>query len=144
MKYLVLMLTTLLIGAQTQAAVSSDEFVSQFVAQMNRRLVFLNQDRIASQKRPFCTGLSQPQIETIERVVRENSEQTARDFWSKLSPELKCYPIFLPPLKREGWGILLNTKAYWMDIDLIRDTLRDLGLRDNEAMNSKLLDALNP
>ncbi|MEK2688085.1 hypothetical protein [Bdellovibrio sp. GT3] len=144
MKYLVLMLTTLIIGAQAQASVSQDEFVSQFVAQMNRRLVFINQDRIATQKRPFCTGLSQTQIETIKTVVRENSEQTASEFWTKLSPELKCYPIFFPPLKREGWGVLVNTKAYWMDIDLIRDTLRDLGYSNHDAMDSKLLDVMNP
>ncbi len=142
MKHLMLIAFAMILGTQAHASVSADEFVDAFVAGMNRRLVFLNNDRIASQKRPYCTGLTSEKIELIRNIVRENSEQTNDDFVSKLSEQLKCYPIAIPQLKRTGWGFFTNTKAFWMDIKLIQETLRDLG---NQPYNAKvkLLDGVS-
>jgi hypothetical protein len=142
MKHLLLIAFAMILGTQAHASVSADEFVDAFVAGMNRRLVFLNNDRIATQKRPYCTGLSSEKIELIRTIVRENSEQTNDAFVSKLSETLKCYPIAFPQLGREGWGILTNTKALWMDIKLIQETLRDLGNQPYDA-KVKLLDGIN-
>ncbi|QLY24397.1 hypothetical protein [Bdellovibrio sp. KM01] len=141
MKHLLLLAFAMILGSQARASVSVDEFVDSYVAQMNRRLVFTNQDRIAVQKRPYCTGLSNTQVQTIKNIVRENSEQTTEEFLTKLSDELKCYPIAFPQLKREGWGILTNTKAFWMDIELVRATLRDLTHRPIDG-KEKLLDSI--
>jgi hypothetical protein len=144
MKHLLFLAFAMMLGTQAHASVSADEFVDKFVAQMNRRLVFMNQDRISAQKRPYCTGLNKAQVEVITQIVRENTEQTAQEFWTKLSDEIKCYPIAFPQLKREGWGILTNTKAFWMDIELVRATLADLGISHRSGLEGKLLDSLNP
>ncbi|WP_413575197.1 hypothetical protein ACLVWU_12950 [Bdellovibrio sp. HCB290] len=144
MKRFMFVIIAMLLGTQAHASVTSEEFVDQFVAQMNRRLVFVNQDRIAAKYRPFCTGLNKDQIASITSIVSQNPEQTAEEFHKALSEKLQCYPIAIAPLKREGWGILFNTKAYWMDIKLIRDTLADLGLKTHDSMKSKLLDSVHP
>ncbi|MBO9668129.1 MAG: hypothetical protein J7501_15110 [Bdellovibrio sp.] len=142
MKRLLLLAFAMTMGLRANAAsVSGDEFVSHFVAQMNRRLVYMNQDRIMERKRPYCTGLNESQIALITQIVEENPEQSSAEFLDKLAPELKCYPIFFPPAKREGWGILFNTKAYWMDIDLILATLKDLRQGHNVDTRIKLLES---
>ncbi|WP_413584790.1 hypothetical protein [Bdellovibrio sp. HCB274] len=146
MKIFALILTTLLTGAQAFASVTAEEFVTDFVDQANRRLHYTNKERTAAKKRTnYCTALNAEQVKTIKNIIAKNPEITVGEFTLQLGDTLKCYPEFWSPWNRKktARGLLVNSKAYVMDVSLIQDVLADLndGLLPKDYR--KLLDAYN-
>lgn len=146
MKKLIVLATTLMMGLQAQASVTASEFVSDFVNQTNRRLHYTNKERSAAKKRTnYCESLDAKQIKTIKDIVAKNPEITVGDFTAQLSDTLKCFPEFWSPWSRTKTtrGMLVNTKAYIMDISLIQDVLADLNEGKLPNEHTKLLESYN-
>jgi hypothetical protein len=146
MKKLIVLATTLIIGLQAQASVTAGEFVSDFVDQANRRLLYTNKERTATKKRTnYCNSMSAEQVKTIKAIVAKNPEITVGDFTAQLADSLKCFPEFWSPWSRTKTtrGMLVNTKAYIMDISLIQDVLADLNEGKLPNEHTKLLDSYN-
>ncbi|UYL09580.1 hypothetical protein B9G69_003210 [Bdellovibrio sp. SKB1291214] len=146
MKKLIVIAATMMMGLQAQASVTASEFVSDFVNQANHRLEYINKQRTAAKKRTnYCSALDAKQVKTIQEIVAKNPEITVGDFTAQLSDSLKCFPEFWSPWSRTKTtrGMLVNTKAYIMDISLIQDVLADLNDGKLPSEHTKLLDSYN-
>ncbi|WP_413557882.1 hypothetical protein [Bdellovibrio sp. HCB209] len=146
MKKLIVLAMTLMMGLQAEASVTAKEFVSDFVEQANRRLHYTNLERTASKKRTnYCATISAEQTKLIADMVNKNPEITVGEFTMQLGDTLKCFPEFWSPWSRKKTtrGMLVNTKAYVMDISLIQDILADLNEGKLPKEHTKLLDSYN-
>lgn len=143
MKQLLLIAIATLLTAQAQA-VTSDRFIFDFLEQSHRTLNVTNKKRSAEGKRLYCEALNEEQILLIAANA-SIPDITVGQFTEAVSNELKCYPVFFPPLGRKGvTGTLLNTKAYVMDVMLIQDVLKWMNNGSLPHADTPLLESYDP
>ncbi|WP_148278737.1 hypothetical protein [Bdellovibrio bacteriovorus] len=143
MKQLLLFAIATMLTAQAQA-VTSDRFIFDFLEQSQRTLNVTNEKRAATGKRLYCEALNNEQILLIAATASV-PDITVAQFTEAVSNDLKCYPVFFPPLGRKGvTGTLLNTKAYVMDVMLIQDILKWMNNGKMPHADTPLLQSYDP
>lgn len=129
---------------------STAEFITQFTQKMNDRLETTNAERALEGNRPYCSQLSDEQLNDIEGlftinptgkanqiIYRDLGQVSVNQFVTAVSENLGCYPTSWLPGRSSIGGFFFNTKAYVMDNLLVRKSLEDLAGRsidDSESL----------
>lgn len=142
----------ILLSSQGHATttLSTAEFITRFAQKMNDRLETTNAERALDGDRPYCSQLSDEQLNDIEGlfvmnptgkanqiVYRELAQVSVSQFITAVSENLGCYPTSWLPGRSTIGGFFFNTKAYVMDNLLVRKSLEDLAGRsidDSESL----------
>lgn len=129
---------------------TTPQFISHFVQTMNDRLESTNAERALEGSRPYCAQLSDEQNNQIEElfvinptgkanqiVYRQLDQITVGQFVEAASENLNCYPTSWFSSRSTIGSMLFNSKAYVMDVMLVRRSLEDLAGRtisDDETL----------